>query len=567
MTDRDALLAAVVAHPDDDTPRLVFADWLDDHGEPDRAEFIRAQCQLATTAPDDASRASLEARERAHLTRHATAWTAPRLAFPGRIESTPFESLEGYRSVFRRGFVEAVQFTRLPPEALRPGGEFESVFAAHPVRDITFYHLAEGVLTALAGRRELARVESLSLRHSHPQNGPPDEAARREAEVERLLAAPGLTRLTALAISTSFPWLCRPEWLHLPVFARLQALSLSPEAERFGDLLLELAGGPCPALRHLEVTWWGGDRYADAADAFVRSAACRQITRLRLSCSDGAIVPWSDLFADANLERLEVSGGSGLELPDLLVALAARPRGRTLSSLRLWGVTVTGTSPAVWMEKGLAAGVRDLELSHTMLTDEDVVGLARSPALARLTRLSVDGYQGYTAAGLRALLTSPHLTGLRHLAFNIPQSEDATATLEFLAERRTARRLLSLRIGGSLREGTGVPGPIPLGLLAGQAFPDLHSLRFDLRDARLDASQLRTLLTSPRLPSLRCVRMGFDEKQLPHLAASANNLPEGVWVGGSTSVPPGAGLGASWGHVAVHPRDVFLPNHLDEPHW
>lgn len=41
MTDREALLAAVRESPDDDLPRLVFADWLDDRGESDRAAFIR----------------------------------------------------------------------------------------------------------------------------------------------------------------------------------------------------------------------------------------------------------------------------------------------------------------------------------------------------------------------------------------------------------------------------------------------------------------------------------------------------------------------------------------------
>ncbi len=41
MSDRAALLAAVAARPDDDLPKLVFADWLDEHGDPDRAEFVR----------------------------------------------------------------------------------------------------------------------------------------------------------------------------------------------------------------------------------------------------------------------------------------------------------------------------------------------------------------------------------------------------------------------------------------------------------------------------------------------------------------------------------------------
>ncbi|HEY1190616.1 MAG TPA: TIGR02996 domain-containing protein, partial [Gemmata sp.] len=43
MSDRDALMAAIAAHPDEDTPRLVFADWLDENGDPERAEFVRAQ--------------------------------------------------------------------------------------------------------------------------------------------------------------------------------------------------------------------------------------------------------------------------------------------------------------------------------------------------------------------------------------------------------------------------------------------------------------------------------------------------------------------------------------------
>jgi len=40
-------LRAIAEAPDDDAPRLVFADWLDENAEPDRAEFIRLHVQLA----------------------------------------------------------------------------------------------------------------------------------------------------------------------------------------------------------------------------------------------------------------------------------------------------------------------------------------------------------------------------------------------------------------------------------------------------------------------------------------------------------------------------------------
>jgi len=46
MTDTErSLLDAVLENPDDDLPRLVYADYLDEHGDPKRAEFIRgADC-------------------------------------------------------------------------------------------------------------------------------------------------------------------------------------------------------------------------------------------------------------------------------------------------------------------------------------------------------------------------------------------------------------------------------------------------------------------------------------------------------------------------------------------
>ncbi len=43
----DRFLAAVAANPDEDTPRLVFADWLQEHGRDAHAEFVRLQCEMA----------------------------------------------------------------------------------------------------------------------------------------------------------------------------------------------------------------------------------------------------------------------------------------------------------------------------------------------------------------------------------------------------------------------------------------------------------------------------------------------------------------------------------------
>lgn len=53
MTDGDALLAAVIASPDEDTPRLVYADWLEENGRAAWAEFIRVQVALARAEADE----------------------------------------------------------------------------------------------------------------------------------------------------------------------------------------------------------------------------------------------------------------------------------------------------------------------------------------------------------------------------------------------------------------------------------------------------------------------------------------------------------------------------------
>ena len=43
MTDRDAFIAAIAANPQEDAPRLAFADWIEEQGDATRAGFIRAR--------------------------------------------------------------------------------------------------------------------------------------------------------------------------------------------------------------------------------------------------------------------------------------------------------------------------------------------------------------------------------------------------------------------------------------------------------------------------------------------------------------------------------------------
>jgi uncharacterized protein (TIGR02996 family) len=84
-----ALLAGIIAHPDEDLRRLVAADWLIEHGEEARAEFIQVQCQLGRCqgihatltirmarlyATGEAKAAPLVDRAANLLSEYATAW-------------------------------------------------------------------------------------------------------------------------------------------------------------------------------------------------------------------------------------------------------------------------------------------------------------------------------------------------------------------------------------------------------------------------------------------------------------------------------------------------------------
>src|SRR6516165_11312929 len=99
MSDADHFLWAILDNPDEDGPRLAFADWLAGHGESAHAELIRLQCALA--ARPEADELWLEQK-----LREEELWPALRDRW-----KDAFEELEWHRSAkpigveeFRRGF-------------------------------------------------------------------------------------------------------------------------------------------------------------------------------------------------------------------------------------------------------------------------------------------------------------------------------------------------------------------------------------------------------------------------------------------------------------------------------
>jgi uncharacterized protein (TIGR02996 family) len=60
MTHDEAFLQDILAHPEDDTPRLIYADWLEEQDDP-RGRYLRGEVELARLDFQDEACAALEA--------------------------------------------------------------------------------------------------------------------------------------------------------------------------------------------------------------------------------------------------------------------------------------------------------------------------------------------------------------------------------------------------------------------------------------------------------------------------------------------------------------------------
>src|SRR5262245_56767217 len=99
---RTSLYQAILDEPEDDGPRLVYADWLEEYGSEEdrpRADLVRVQVELARLPEGDGRRKALERRQEAVFRGRKKAW------------KDELPRLRGVRwGEFERGFVGEVTF-------------------------------------------------------------------------------------------------------------------------------------------------------------------------------------------------------------------------------------------------------------------------------------------------------------------------------------------------------------------------------------------------------------------------------------------------------------------------
>ena len=178
MTLHDAFLADILANPHDDAVRLIYADWLEEQGDPaslDRSTFIRAQMQLAALTGAELHFEDIRQREQTLLRRCEREWLGP-------VRS----ALKGW--VFRRGFVEEV--TVSAANFLEHAG---ALLSREPVCRVRFLRAAAHV-AALADCPLLARPCALEFSYGYLN----------DAAVQRLADSPHLAGLAELILDHNF---------------------------------------------------------------------------------------------------------------------------------------------------------------------------------------------------------------------------------------------------------------------------------------------------------------------------------------------------------------------------
>jgi uncharacterized protein (TIGR02996 family) len=238
MTDharRAKLLAQVLASPDDDTPRLVLADWLTQRGDP-RGEFISVQCAIAAGKGDYRG---LVERERELMVQHAHTWTE---------HAKPFAMC-----TLHRGFIATIKTT-----ASRFAADGAPFFERDPIETLVVQKPTNPALVELAAAPHLARLRRIEL----------TRALTSEADVDatrQLLQAPQLATVRQLALHLKLRGDGHPaarrlfediDWPALELLQlQIESLDLvaDPSQRSHFGVLTVLATAKLPALRALSI--------------------------------------------------------------------------------------------------------------------------------------------------------------------------------------------------------------------------------------------------------------------------------------------------------------------------
>ncbi len=436
MSTESELLAAIFAHTEEDTPRLMYADWLDEQGGDSntaRAEYIRLEIALARDFPErrwSAQRAAAQKAPAALFAKYASAWYPELFGRKNILRGT-----KGYPQM-RRGFPHQIYADAGPLL-----GVMERLLRLAPITSVEFRNTDTDIVCRVCAAPWTARLRKISF--SAYDQPPTSWNALADAEhfgaLEELVPFGGV--------------------LPSDVAARVAAANPFPKLKRFvlavavtADALAQLFAGPAFAgLHELSLSSKGASLYGAAGiDALAAAPALAQLRKLYAAVHSGMeIVPrlakgafWRTL-EDVNLLRCDL-GNDGL-------ADFARLAGPNFRKLELNSNKIGEAGIRALVESECFGSLSELVLWDNPIGDAGVRAIAESPRASNLREL--DLFQcGIGSAGIKALAESSHLSGLRVLALggNTVGAKEA----KVLAASPHLAALEQLRLNGSSTSAT-----------------------------------------------------------------------------------------------------------------
>jgi uncharacterized protein (TIGR02996 family) len=469
-SDADALWSAVLDNPEDDAPRLVYADWLDEHGRPERAAFVRLQVERTRAPRHDPIRDVLALRADRLWDLYGADWVAE------------LPKLDGITwGEFDRGFPRAV--------VARSLADFERVANRLPA---------------------IAPIDTLELRGPEADIRLGRPRAHNWLRVLRVrhMGLPGQPR----------------EFFGAPLLSTVHTLELVGLGLDNEAMRVLARSGPLENLRELVLD---GNPIGTAGLEALARGRLRSLTRLSLrgagrGYSDDPIVRSEGVEAlagsgvFANLEGLDLTAQ---EIDDDAIAyLVQSPHLVNLRELTLARNDLTADGLEILEEDGWEMRLEALDLSHNRIGDAGAHRLAESEVCNELVRLTLqacelgpDGVEGLAAAdwfaGLRALNLNDNQLG--------PGIRAVAAAGQQLGELRVRHNDLTSAGARAVAQSAVLNGLLVL----------------DLSDNGIGAEGVRAVGASPHLTELAVLDLGYNGLPLeagevePAIAALATRAP------------------------------------------
>jgi uncharacterized protein (TIGR02996 family) len=353
-----SLLAAARLEIEDDAPRLVLADWLEEHGDVKRAEWVRLSVRASALRQWNPVRRKLLTRLEKREVAHAEEW---------------FGLLQAANGVIRVNHAAGMVYLELMPQALNGLDELLNSPEGAWVDGLRCWDGWSGAdFARLLRCRALTHLSSLMLGACRESDGIPPLAetphlkqlshlvlshARITANgLRRVIEAGVVPALTRLGVGTNLL-----EWTGVRALAesgwmgRLTSLDLTDN--QLGVQAAPLCAGP--RLRDLSLARNG---FGDRGVAALPFAGLASVRALDLS--------FNDVGADG------VAALAAAELP-------------ALTDLNLEGNVIDDAGLVPLLRPPVSSQLRFLQLSHNRITDVGAQSLLRSPLVERLHRLTL----------------------------------------------------------------------------------------------------------------------------------------------------------------------------------